>query len=73
MARSVNTDSQASSNGVDHVTSQVSKLDIVAETGLNPEHTTEGEIATGVECKCGMPLCICKAPEPSISPLPVQV
>lgn len=59
-------DAPASLDGVNLVTDTVSRLDISAVADSNPKPTAEQIPILGiVECKCGMPLCICEAPVPS--------
>ncbi|KAF2285090.1 hypothetical protein GH714_037827 [Hevea brasiliensis] len=65
--RSGNVNQQASSDGVNSVADKVSRLDIGSETDSNTETATQHNSATGViECKCGMPLCICETPAPTM-------
>lgn len=53
-------------DGADLLTDGVSTLDISTGADSNPKCTAENIPGTGtVECKCGMPLCICEAPAPS--------
>ncbi|THF96627.1 hypothetical protein TEA_028398 [Camellia sinensis var. sinensis] len=59
-------DAPASLDGVNLVTDTVSRLDVSAVPDSNPKPTAEQIPILGiVECKCGMPLCICEAPVPS--------
>ncbi|CAL5376849.1 unnamed protein product [Camellia sinensis] len=59
-------DAPASLDGVNLVTDTVSRLDVSAVADSNPKPTAEQIPILGiVECKCGMPLCICEAPVPS--------
>ncbi|XP_052182193.1 uncharacterized protein LOC127794923 isoform X2 [Diospyros lotus] len=59
-------DGSASSAGVNIVTDTVSRLDINAVSESNSKPNTEGIPVSGIlECKCGMPLCICETPSPS--------
>ncbi|KAL6992507.1 hypothetical protein U1Q18_010617 [Sarracenia purpurea var. burkii] len=59
-------DARASLDGENIVTDAVSRLDISAVADPNPKQITEKiPILSTVECKCGMPLCICEAPAPS--------
>jgi len=61
-------------DGVDSITDKVSRLDIDTEKHPKPEPTTQNQSAAGViECKCGMPLCICEAPAAKTDPVPMQV
>ncbi|XP_038712304.1 uncharacterized protein LOC120006359 isoform X2 [Tripterygium wilfordii] len=65
---------QASSDGIDSVTDTVSRLDIGADIDGKMETTSEHRPVVGVlECKCGMPLCICEAPAPTTNELPLQM
>lgn len=67
---------QASSNGVESVSDGVSRLNIVDDVDMDSkaEPTVEHQLVVGVkECKCGMPLCICEAPAPSVDVVPSQV
>ncbi|XP_043811259.1 hepatocyte growth factor-regulated tyrosine kinase substrate isoform X2 [Manihot esculenta] len=65
---------QASSYGVNSVADKVSRLDIDTETDSKIEAATQNNSAAGViECKCGMPLCICEAPAPTIDAPPLQM
>ncbi|THG19486.1 hypothetical protein TEA_007211 [Camellia sinensis var. sinensis] len=58
-------DAPASLDGVNLVTDTVSRLDVSAVPDSNPKPTAEQIPILGiVECKCGMPLCICEAPVP---------
>ncbi|KAL6992153.1 hypothetical protein U1Q18_010260 [Sarracenia purpurea var. burkii] len=64
--RSMKDDALASLDGENIVTDAVSRLDISAVADPNPKQITEKiPILSTVECKCGMPLCICEAPAPS--------
>lgn len=72
--RTAKDDVQASSNGVDIVSDTVSRLNIGDNIHPKTEPTVEHQPLRGViECKCGMPLCICEAPAPSMEELPSQV
>ena len=72
--RTAKDDVQASSNGVDIVSDTVSRLNIGDNVHPKTEPTAEHQPLRGViECKCGMPLCICEAPAPSMEELPSQV
>ncbi|GAV80707.1 FYVE domain-containing protein/Ank_2 domain-containing protein [Cephalotus follicularis] len=65
---------QASLDGVNYVTDTVSRLDIVADLDSKTEPAAEHHPVSRVpECKCGMPLCICEAPAPSMDALPMQM
>lgn len=65
---------QASSDGVNSVTDEISKLDIDANVDSKTTPTAENKLVSGnKECKCGMPLCICEAPAPSSDAPPQQV
>ncbi|KAL2458843.1 Ankyrin repeat family protein [Forsythia ovata] len=73
-SRSKKDDTPASSNGVNAITDSVSRLDInvVADTKSGP--TAEKLPVPGIlECKCGMPLCICEAPAPPTDSVTLQV
>lgn len=59
-----------------------SRLDIGADVDEKMETVAENHPVSGVvECKCGMPLCICEAPAPALAsspptdacPLPILV
>ncbi|KAH7519368.1 hypothetical protein FEM48_Zijuj08G0028600 [Ziziphus jujuba var. spinosa] len=66
---------QASSNGVESVSDGVSRLNIGGDVDMdsNAEPPVEHQPVVGVkECKCGMPLCICEAPAPSVDVVPSQ-
>ncbi|CAI9765992.1 unnamed protein product [Fraxinus pennsylvanica] len=72
-SRSKKDDTPASSNGVNAVTDSVSRLDInvVADTKSKP--TAEKLPVPGIlECKCGMPLCICEVPAPPTDSVTLQ-
>ncbi|KAL2534432.1 Ankyrin repeat family protein [Abeliophyllum distichum] len=73
-SRSKKDDTPASSNGVNAIADSVSRLDInvVADTKSGP--TAEKLPVPGIlECKCGMPLCICEAPAPPTDSVTLQV
>ncbi|CAM8887071.1 unnamed protein product [Rhodiola kirilowii] len=53
----------SSDGGVTHVTDTVAKLD-VGQTEQKSEPYLEHDVTSNIECKCGMPLCICQAPTP---------
>ncbi|CAI9299145.1 unnamed protein product [Lactuca saligna] len=55
-SRTGNSDGAASVNGVNSVTDSVSRLDISTPSNSNTNQTA------AVDCKCGMPLCICEVP-----------
>ncbi|XP_024028487.1 hepatocyte growth factor-regulated tyrosine kinase substrate isoform X2 [Morus notabilis] len=64
---------RASIREADSVTDGVSSLTIDDDVKMKTEPTAEYQPVSGVvECKCGMPLCICEAPAPSVDELPVQ-
>ncbi|PON97154.1 Notch [Trema orientale] len=64
---------QVPSNKADSVTDAVSSLSIGDDVQMKTEPTAEHHPVVGVlECKCGMPLCICEAPAPSTEALPLQ-
>ena len=66
---------RASSNESDSVTEGVSSLSIGEDdVQMKAESPAEQQPVLGVvECKCGMPLCICEAPVPSTEALPLPV
>uniref|UniRef100_A0A6N2MPT5 FYVE-type domain-containing protein n=1 Tax=Salix viminalis TaxID=40686 RepID=A0A6N2MPT5_SALVM len=67
--RSKKFESQVSVEGADSVTDKVSRLDIDAEKHPKLEPTTLQQSTLGdIECKCGMPLCICVAPTTKTDP-----
>lgn len=73
--RSSKNDTPASLDGVNLLTDGVSTLDMSTSADSNPKCTAEKNPGIGtVECKCGMPLCICEAPAPSTDQvfLPVE-
>lgn len=61
-SRSSKDDAPASLNGANLTSDSVSKLDINSVANSNIEQISALSI---VECKCGMPLCICVAPDPT--------
>ncbi|XP_058215250.1 uncharacterized protein LOC131326476 isoform X2 [Rhododendron vialii] len=64
--RSSKNSTPTSLDGVNLLTDGVSTLDISTGADSNPKCTAEKIPGIGtVECKCGMPLCICEAPAPS--------
>lgn len=66
-------DVQASSDGTDGVTAAVSRLDIGGDVDSKTEPTEQYQPVSAIlECKCGMPLCICEAPAPSVDATPIQ-
>lgn len=68
------TKGDVSSDRVNAVTATVSRLDIGAGVDLKAEPTVEYQPVSAIsECKCGMPLCICEAPAPSVDAVPQQV
>lgn len=72
--RSAIGDVQASSDGTDSITASVSTLDIGGDADSKTKPTMQSQPASAVlECKCGMPLCICEAPAPSVDAAPIQV
>ncbi|XP_065850777.1 uncharacterized protein [Euphorbia lathyris] len=72
--RSGKVDVEASSNAVNSVTDEVSRLDIHAEADSKTEAATQHHsTVTAIECKCGMPLCICEAPAPTTDARPLQM
>ncbi|XP_044464345.1 myotubularin-related protein 3-like isoform X1 [Mangifera indica] len=76
-SRAGNDNLQTSPDGVNPVTDTFSRLDIGADVDEKMETVVEHRPVSGVvECKCGMPLCICKAPAPTLStdarPLPMK-
>ncbi|KAJ6330425.1 hypothetical protein OIU76_009099 [Salix suchowensis] len=71
--RSKKFESQVSVEGADSVTDKVSRLDIDVEKHPKLEPTTLQQSTLGdIECKCGMPLCICEAPTTKTDPVPMQ-
>ncbi|KAJ4827740.1 hypothetical protein Tsubulata_047061 [Turnera subulata] len=75
--RSENSGAQASADGVSAATDEVSRLDIGVDSKTEPASQAK-PAAVVVECKCGMPLCICEAPvsttdapAPQIKPPPM--
>ncbi|KAF7836856.1 vacuolar protein sorting-associated protein 27 isoform X1 [Senna tora] len=62
---------QASADGINSLTNTISKLDIDANV-CSKSTTAENIPVSDLECKCGMPLCICEAPAPSSDALPQQ-
>ncbi|KAH8504678.1 hypothetical protein H0E87_012059 [Populus deltoides] len=71
--RSEKVESQVSVDGVDSVIDKVSRLDIDAEIHPKLEPTTLQQSTVGaIECKCGVPLCICEAPTAKTDPVPMQ-
>lgn len=72
--RSEKVEYQVSVEGVDSVIDKVSRLDIDAEIHPKLEPTTLQQSTIGaIECKCGVPLCICEAPTAKTDPVPMQV
>lgn len=66
-------DTRASSREADSVTDAVSSLTINDDVKMKPEPTAVHRPVSGVvDCKCGMPLCICEAPTPSVDALPLK-
>lgn len=64
--RSSKSNTSASLDGVNPLIDGFSSLDIGTVADSNPKSTAEKIPVIGtVECKCGMPLCICEAPAPS--------
>ncbi|KAJ8750848.1 hypothetical protein K2173_016029 [Erythroxylum novogranatense] len=65
---------QSSSDGVDVITDEVSRLDIGTEVHARAETTVQHNPSSAlvIECKCGMPLCICEAPVTTADPPPPQ-
>lgn len=60
-------DSHTSLDGFNVVTDSVSKLDISASLESKTEPSIEHHPVLDIpDCKCGMPLCICQAPAPSV-------
>ncbi|PNT32936.1 hypothetical protein POPTR_006G217100v4 [Populus trichocarpa] len=71
--RSEKVEYQVSVEGVDSVIDKVSRLDIDAEIHPKLEPTTLQQSTIGaIECKCGVPLCICEAPTAKTDPVPMQ-
>lgn len=72
--RSKKDDTPAFSNGVNAVTDSVSRLDMNVVAVTKSESTAEKLPVPGIlECKCGMPLCICEAPAPRMDSVSLQV
>lgn len=71
-SRSNNVNSGASGETINFVTETVSRLDINGDLEDKSETTPAQPVSTDLECKCGMPLCICEATRPSTKPAPVQ-
>ncbi|KAI4379602.1 hypothetical protein MLD38_005880 [Melastoma candidum] len=61
-SQSGNQVAKPSINGADQITDSVARLDIGTEAVPAVKPVVQGN----PECKCGMPLCICEAPDPSI-------
>lgn len=60
------------SNGVSAVTDSIARLDVDSVAESNSEPTVKKLSTQSVlECKCGMPLCICEAPPPPKVSIPV--
>ncbi|CAA3009419.1 hepatocyte growth factor-regulated tyrosine kinase substrate-like isoform X2 [Olea europaea var. sylvestris] len=73
-SRSKKDDTPAFSNGVNAVTDSVSRLDMNVVAVTKSESTAEKLPVPGIlECKCGMPLCICEAPAPRMDSVSLQV
>ncbi|KAG8376289.1 hypothetical protein BUALT_Bualt09G0047700 [Buddleja alternifolia] len=53
-----------SSNAVSAVTDSISRLDVSTSSDAKPVVIAEKSHLGILECKCGMPLCICEAPAP---------
>ncbi|KAL3523233.1 hypothetical protein ACH5RR_016067 [Cinchona calisaya] len=63
----------AVSNGTTVVTDSISRLDINPVAEMETESPVKQKFVQGVlECKCGMPLCICEAPAASKDAVPSQ-
>lgn len=60
------------SNGIGAVTDSIARLDFDSTMETKSEPAVKQLSAQGVlECKCGMPLCICEAPAlPKEDPVP---
>ncbi|KAL9268669.1 Ankyrin repeat and SAM domain-containing protein [Drosera capensis] len=71
---SKNNDAVSSVDRVDLVTESVSRLDIENDDGevKNGGSLLQQPNSTGLECKCGMPLCICVPSVPEPMPLQIQ-
>lgn len=70
----MNDNNQASSAAVHSVTDAISRLDVAADMGLKVEPVMQQQpVSSAIDCKCGMPLCICEAPAPSGNAIPQQV
>ncbi|KAJ4708878.1 vacuolar protein sorting-associated protein 27 isoform X1 [Melia azedarach] len=65
---------QASSDGVHSVTDTFCRFNIAADINPKVESVVEHHpVSSALECKCGMPLCICEAPATSSDALPQQM
>lgn len=53
----------SSEGSVSRVTDAVAKLNI-GKTDQKSEPPSDHDIVSNIECKCGMPLCICQPPTP---------
>ncbi|KZV49025.1 hypothetical protein F511_09621, partial [Dorcoceras hygrometricum] len=63
----------ASPSAVNVITDSVSRLDIGETAEAKPEVKIEKHSTPDIlECKCGMPLCICEAPAPPIDDMTIQ-
>lgn len=63
-----------SSNGINAVTTQVSKLDISTDSDSITTQSSDNLPNSGApECKCGMPLCICESPAAKKESAVIQV
>ncbi|CAN1148122.1 Vacuolar protein sorting-associated protein 27 [Linum perenne] len=64
---------QATTRLVNSITDQVCRLDIEAEVEPQTKMGTQYQTnATVIECKCGMPLCICQAPATTTETASIQ-
>lgn len=64
---------QASPDEIESVIDEVSRLGTGVDVRPKTEAAVEHQPAVAVlECKCGMPLCICEAPTPCIDVVPPQ-
>ncbi|XP_073143458.1 uncharacterized protein [Henckelia pumila] len=63
----------ASQSGVNVITDSISRLDIGAVADAEPEANMEKLPTPDIlDCKCGMPLCICEAPAPPTDHVTIQ-
>lgn len=62
---------QESSDSIAAAADKISRLSVNEDVDVQPQSTTTQPILEVPECRCGMPLCICKAPTPEPTPLKV--